>query len=412
MAGLVELLRSKEQADAKRYGGLVGLLLSEDDSRGYNPFLKQTPGAEGNNPMAQNTGGQPIPPAPHWVNSLMGLGESVVNGFMAPSNALAGKYDQIVIDPETGKVLSMIDPRLMDDAAAMAGLLTTGSMPIPKPVGSLGIFGGKMAATADQAALAKAEQMAASGASRDAIWNATGWFKGVDGQWRFEIPDNASKVNANAASFSDNSNRVPMSLAMKHDKLYAAYPDIGQMTASMKLKAGGLEGSYAVPRTVGGRLIEGISVEAPTATELRSGILHEKQHAVQTRENFAEGGNPDNLGGGATREEVFSAAKAAYEDAAKISDEDLLAELLGTPKSTKPKPEMKPWDELTDRQKLEWLDVGRQRIYRTLAGEVEARNVQYRADMTPEQRRAKAPWLTQDVPDDMQIVRMRALAGL
>lgn len=404
MAGLVEMLRSKEKADSKRYGGLVSLLLPEDDSQGYNPFLKQTPGAEGNNPMAMDTGGQPIPPAPHWVNSLMGLGESVVNGFMAPSNALAGKYDQIVIDPETGKVLSMIDPRLMDDAAAMAGLLTTGSMPIPKPVGSLGIFGGKMAATADQAALAKAEQMAASGASRDAIWNATGWFKGVDGQWRFEIPDNASKVNTNAASFSDKSNTVPMSRAMKHDILFDAYPELAELPASMKLKAGELEGSYMPPRTVAGRLIEGISVEAPTGRDLQSGMLHEGQHAVQTRENFAEGGTPDAMN--IPRDDLFDAARQAYEANSKVDDDVLLAELLGTP-VPKAKAPAKPWESLSEREKLGWLQAGRERIYRTLAGEVEARNVQYRADLTPAQRRAKAPWLTQDVPDDLQIVRFR-----
>jgi hypothetical protein len=144
MAGLAEVLRSNEQANAKRYGGLVGLLLSEEDSQGYNPFMKQTPGAEGNNPMALNTGGQPIPKAPHWVNSLTGLVEGSVNGFMAPYNAMTGKYDQFVIDPETGKVLSMIDPRLMDDAAAMAGLVTTSGMPMPKPAGALGVSGGTL----------------------------------------------------------------------------------------------------------------------------------------------------------------------------------------------------------------------------------------------------------------------------
>ena len=46
--------------------------------------------------------------------------------------------------------------------------------------------------------------------------------------------------------------------------------------------------------------------------------------------------------------------------------------------------------------------------YRSLAGEVEARNVQARMDMTPDERRARPPWETQDVPDDMQIIRGRS----
>lgn len=384
---LADLLRGKGQTAV---GGLAGLLQASNSA----------------NPMAQDTRGVPIPPTPKWANYLMNGGNALLNAIMAPSNALAGKYNQVAVGPD-GRVLSMIDPRMMDDASTLAGLLTTGSMPIPKPVGSLGIFGGKMAATADKAALAKAEQMAASGASRDEIWNATGWFKGVDGQWRFEIPDNASKVNTNAASFSDKSNRVPMSLAMKHDALFAAYPELAQLPTSMKLRAGDLEGSYAVPRTVAGRLIEGISVDAPTGKDLRSGVLHEGQHAVQTRENFAEGGSPDAMN--IPRDELYAAAKQAYEANTAIDDDMLLAELLGTPKP-KAKAPAKPWDELTEREKLGWLQAGRDRLYRMSAGEVEARNVQYRADMTAEQRRAKAPWLTQDVPDNLQIVRM--MAGL
>jgi hypothetical protein len=42
--------------------------------------------------------------------------------------------------------------------------------------------------------------------------------------------------------------------------------------------------------------------------------------------------------------------------------------------------------------------------YRRLAGEVEARNVQTRLDMTPGQRREYAPWETEDVPREDQFV--------
>lgn len=44
-------------------------------------------------------------------------------------------------------------------------------------------------------------------------------------------------------------------------------------------------------------------------------------------------------------------------------------------------------------------------LYRRHAGEVESRNVQSRMNMTPEERRASPPWLTQDVPDAQQIIR-------
>jgi hypothetical protein len=51
----------------------------------------------------------------------------------------------------------------------------------------LGIFGGRMAKTADLNALARAERMAAENAPRESVWNETGWFQGPDQKWRFEI---------------------------------------------------------------------------------------------------------------------------------------------------------------------------------------------------------------------------------
>lgn len=43
--------------------------------------------------------------------------------------------------------------------------------------------------------------------------------------------------------------------------------------------------------------------------------------------------------------------------------------------------------------------------YKRLAGEVEARNVQKRMNMTPEERRATPPWETLDVPESELIYR-------
>lgn len=55
--------------------------------------------------------------------------------------------------------------------------------------------------------------------------------------------------------------------------------------------------------------------------------------------------------------------------------------------------------------------------YRRLAGEVEARNVQARLDMTPEERKQTPPWVTEDVPRRMQVAYRgfadpRLLAGI
>jgi hypothetical protein len=46
-----------------------------------------------------------------------------------------------------------------------------------------------------------------------------------------------------------------------------------------------------------------------------------------------------------------------------------------------------------------------QDLYRRHAGEVEARAVQARMNLTPDERRARPPWLDYDVPEGQQIVR-------
>ena len=60
---------------------------------------------------------------------------------------------------------------------------------------TLGVFAGPQAETANKGMLAIAEDMAAKGASRDDIWNKTGWFQDVDGKWKFEIDDSKSRVD-------------------------------------------------------------------------------------------------------------------------------------------------------------------------------------------------------------------------
>lgn len=53
---------------------------------------------------------------------------------------------------------------------------------------------GTRAITADKQLLEQAKNMEAEGAGREEIYKATGWHKGVDGMWRFEIPDNLDNV--------------------------------------------------------------------------------------------------------------------------------------------------------------------------------------------------------------------------
>jgi hypothetical protein len=80
-----------------------------------------------------------------------------------------------------------------------------------------------------------------------------------------------------------------------------------------------------------------------TDADARLKMLHEMQHRVARDEGMARGGNPDHVGG--------------------------------------------------------------MENYKRLAGEVEARAVEKRADMTPKQRAARPPWLDYDVPEAHQIIK-------
>src|SRR5262249_12800835 len=58
---------------------------------------------------------------------------------------------------------------------------------------SSGMFMGPKAAKADLTALSHAQYLKESGATRDEIFNKTGWFQQKDGKWRFEIPSNEAE---------------------------------------------------------------------------------------------------------------------------------------------------------------------------------------------------------------------------
>ena len=55
-------------------------------------------------------------------------------------------------------------------------------------------FAGEGAATADKMALATARQRVEAGENAETVRKETGWFKGVDGKWRFEINDSDASI--------------------------------------------------------------------------------------------------------------------------------------------------------------------------------------------------------------------------
>ena len=85
-------------------------------------------------------------------------------------------------------------PRLLNDRPDILGGVL-GRMNNAKDKFSF-IFGGEKAIGANKAKLEKARDMAKNGAKDDEIWAKTGWYKDIDGKWKFEINALGGEVKA------------------------------------------------------------------------------------------------------------------------------------------------------------------------------------------------------------------------
>lgn len=81
---------------------------------------------------------------------------------------------------------------------------------------------GERAMTANMEKLKEAKEMLAKDADMKTIYKKTGWHRGADGKWRFEIPDNLDEIDA--AKFPEEGYAIPLGEIYNNPKLYEAYP--------------------------------------------------------------------------------------------------------------------------------------------------------------------------------------------
>jgi len=412
--------------------------------------------------------------------NMQGISDSIVGRFGEGFQEAEQNLGNYVLDKTGSPLLATAAHSL--PTAAMEAL---GVMPFTKVAknaakgshGTTRIFAGVGSNTADLSRLDKAKKMAKAGSSRDEIWDITGWFEDVDGKWKYEIPDDDYFLKANKleADFDyPEISYAQMDDTVKHDELFDAYPHLREGTIEVNPnisaegtykpvlghdviqlkgqdKVGQLERlKYAEANTEDWAKADFDAGEFPTyedalafhkeqlameADEFNRALtpqnkstgIHELQHAIQEREGFARGGNPEvgnyekNLSNlEYYKGEAEAARKAArntpeYIDIQSQIDEALAKGDMDTVKELVPQRRgledaaAKDFDmeaaALSEKVKLTPREE-----YQRLAGEAEARNVQTRMNMTPEERAAQAPWTTLDVPEDELIVR-NALAG-
>lgn len=186
-------------------------------------------------------------------------------------------------------------------------------------------MGGLKAETADKSALEKAMELEKDGTDSEKIRKETGWFKGYDGKWRFEIDNSELEfktdieknraaaielakmkvksaeleekiVNDTATKAEENEyynldekmieyrKGVKLSDVINHPKLFEAYPQLKNVDVYYEISLVN-RGAYSS----NGNVI--MLNPMHTIDEQKEAIIHEIQHAIQGIENFANGSN-------------------------------------------------------------------------------------------------------------------------
>lgn len=314
-------------------------------------------------------------------------------------------------------------------------------------------FGGRNANAADLDALNHAQEMERQGVAMDTIFRETGWYTGADGKWRFEIDDSGMEYSrwgdlrredrAEYARFRelegkfidgsitmDEQNELRQLLEeghgagraeeqqtlrlpdfVRHDELYQNYPQLRQAGLRFTRLPEGTRGTFDGQDII---LDESLR-SAPEDT-----LVHEIQHAIQRAEGFTGGASPE--GWQAVRQQVIDTVAGARQNL------DLWLQDIGYPEYVRESMNRVVSGEITLDEHWKALEEFKKDspfaaeiarceeelanyenqlrmlnnlgdgewgnsfdMYENTAGEIEARDVTARRQMTPEQRRETMP---------------------
>lgn len=308
------------------------------------------------------------------------------------------------------------------------------------------MFGGeKGAAEADKAEektyrmdnLKVAEEMERGKKDAKAIKLATGWERGADGRWRYEMPDAKIKDMKDIGGgnivkrFDDDMlwNDGKLTDVIDAPGLFEAYPQLKDVRIDTDAIMNDMpsNGVYNAKTNT-------ITIHADELKYMNSILNHEIQHAIQYIEGFGKGGSPEQMekefkeaqdewkarayaheleekakemGGEYNQSEVEKALVEEYKDL-DMSDElpDKETRIKGFNYFARGYAD-RSMDDAIKRFRLNEStrsDFDSYKEYLKLAGEVESRNVEKRLGMTDEERRNSLAEETEDVNRDEQIV--------
>lgn len=137
--------------------------------------------------------------------------------------------------------------------------------------------------------LVVAREMEAANKSVSLIKLATGWERGKDGKWRYELDDSVITVRTNEAIHAL-AQVVPVALRKIIDapELFAAYPELQQMRFAYRADDDSRVAGTYFDQKHGIHLRDDLLKKPEKAKRV---LMHEIQHAVQDIEGFANGGS-------------------------------------------------------------------------------------------------------------------------
>lgn len=236
--------------------------------------------------------------------------------------------------------------------------------------------------------LSVARKMEEENKDAKAIKMATGWERGADGKWRYEMPDAKIKDTMDVGGghivkrYEDDMlwNGGKLSKVIDAPELFKAYPQLKDVLIDTDAIMNDMpsNGEYNSKTNT-------ITIHADELKYMNSILNHEIQHAIQDIEGFAKGGSPRLVRGEVKKrfDEVTKQIKQLRAEGKEDEAKALIEKNRGLYNAY---------------QKNDDYNS-----YKSLAGEVEARNVQERMNMTPDERRKSLAESTEDVARKDQI---------
>ena len=178
-------------------------------------------------------------------------------------------------------------------------------------IGLLGTFIGKGSKLWNSKTNDVAKALEKQGVAPETIWSQTGNVKGPDGKWRQEISD------AEAVTTFPKRNVMgtvmPMEKRLKNENLYQAYPELRKMDLELTPKNSPNAGAFNT------NWVE-LNTSEAGLPNTKSILLHELQHAIQQKENFARGGNPKDFAKNIESQKLYSDANILSRLQAETND--------------------------------------------------------------------------------------------